>query len=108
MGSAVPASALQMETEKKSPNEMVVRCTGRIVSTTTPSLRETVRPLIPGNKSIVLDLTNVGYLDSSGLGSIVELWSSGKKNSCDLKLTKANDRIKELLRLSNLTMLLGE
>jgi anti-sigma B factor antagonist len=106
MESAAPAPELRMETEKKGPTEVAVRCTGRIVSSTIPLLQSTVRPLIADNKVVVLDLTNVGYLDSSGLGAIVGLWTSGKRNKCDLKLIRLNDRIKELLRLSNLSSML--
>jgi anti-sigma B factor antagonist len=105
--SAAPAQELKLETEKK-PDAVVVRCTGRIVSSTSPHLQDTVRPLIAENKRVVLDLTGVSYLDSSGLGSIVGLWVNSKKNHCDLKLIRLNDRIKELLRISNLGTLEGD
>ena len=105
--SAATAQELKLETEKK-PDAVVVRCAGRIVSSTSPLLRDTVRPLIAENKRVVLDLTNVSYLDSSGLGSIVGLWVNSKKNNCDLKLIRLNDRIKELLRISNLGTLEGD
>jgi len=105
--SAAPAPELKLETEKK-PDAVVVRCSGRIVSSTSELLQGTVRPLIAENKRVVLDLTNVVYLDSSGLGSIVGLWVNSKKNNCDLKLIKLNDRIKELLRISHLGNLEGD
>jgi anti-anti-sigma factor len=50
----------------------------------------------------------VTYLDSSGLGSVVGLWVNAKKNHCDLKLIRLNDRIKELLRISHLGNLEGD
>ena len=105
--SNAPAQELKLETEKR-PNEVVIRCSGKIVSSSSPLLRNTVRPLIVENKRVVLDLTNVSYLDSSGLGSIVGLWSNAKKDQCDLKLVHLNDRIKELLRITNLGALEGE
>jgi anti-sigma B factor antagonist len=71
-------------------------------------LQNTVRPLIAENKRVVLDLTNVSYLDSSGLGSIVGLWVNAKKSHCDLKLIHLNDRIKELLHMSHLGTLEGD
>ena len=95
------AQELKLETEKK-PDAVVVRCAGRIVSSTSPLLQSTVRPLIAENKRVVLDLTNVNYLDSSGLGRIVGLWVNAKKNHCDLRLIHLTDRIRELLRVSNL------
>ena len=105
--SAAPAQELKMETEKKLDG-VVVRCAGRIVSSTAPHLKDTVRPLIAENKVVVLDLTNVSYLDSSGLGTIVGLWANGKKNHCDVKLIRLSDRVKELLRLTNLASLEGD
>jgi anti-sigma B factor antagonist len=105
--SATTAQELKLETEKK-PDAVVIRCLGRMVSSTSTLLQNTVRPLIAENKRVVLDLTNVSYLDSSGLGSIVGLWVNAKKNHCDLKLIRLNDRIKELLRISNLGTLEGD
>ena len=105
--SAATAQELKLETEKK-PDAVVIRCSGRIVSSTSPLLQNTVRPLIAENKRVVLDLTNVSYLDSSGLGTFVGLWVNAKKNNCDLKLIKLNDRIKELLRMSHLINLEGD
>jgi len=105
--SAATAQELKLETEKIS-NAVLVYCTGRIVSSTAPLLKSTVRPLIAENKRVVLILTNVSYLDSSGLGTIVGLWVNAKRNNCDLKLVRLNERIKELLRLSNLGTLEGD
>lgn len=105
--SATPAQELKLETEKK-PEVVLVHCTGRIVSSTSRYLQDTVRPLIAENKRVALDLTHVSFLDSSGLGSIVGLWVNAKKNHCDLKLIRLNDRIKELLRISNLGTLEGD
>jgi anti-sigma B factor antagonist len=97
--SAAPAQELKLETEKK-PDAVVIRCTGRIVSSTSSLLQSTVRPLIAENKRVALDLTNVSFLDSSGLGSIVGLWINAKKNHCDLKLIR--------LKVSNLGTLEGD
>ena len=105
--SAAPAQELKLETEKK-PDAVVVRCTGKIVSGTSSLLQNTVRPLVAENKRVALDLTNVSFLDSSGLGSIVGLWINAKKNHCDLKLIRLSDRIKDLLKISNLGTLEGD
>lgn len=105
--SAAPAQELKLETESK-PNGVLVLCTGRIISGTSPYLRDTVRPLISENKLVVLDLTNVSFLDSSGLGTIVGLWVNAKKNHCELKLIHLSDRIKELLHMTHLASLEGD
>jgi anti-sigma B factor antagonist len=98
---AVPSPDLKLDVEK-SPAETTVRCTGRITSSNSDSLKSTVRPLIPDAKRVVLDLTNVTFLDSSGLGTIVGLWVSSKREKCEFKVINANKRIVELFLMSNL------
>ena len=65
---------------------------------------EAVHPEAGGR--IVLDLTDVSYLDSSGLGTLVGLKVSVlREGYCILELVNLSPRVKELLRLSNLTNL---
>jgi anti-sigma B factor antagonist len=97
----IPISELQLETIR-NPEEIVVRCTGRITSTSSGTLQTTVRGLIPGTKRVVLDLTNVSYMDSSGLGALVGVYVSARNHHCELKLINLNQRLKELFRLTNL------
>ena len=80
----IPISELSLETVK-APDQIIVRCVGRITSSTSALLQTTVRSLIPETESIVLDLTDVSYLDSSGLGAIVGLYLSAKRQHCALK-----------------------
>lgn len=96
-----PTTDLTMETVK-APEETIVRCTGRISSATAGEMQRTVRSLMPETKSIVLDLTNVNHMDSSGLGAIVGLYVSAKKQGCGLKLINLNQRLKELFRITKL------
>jgi anti-anti-sigma factor len=91
-----------------TPAESVVRCTGRITSDTTDSLKSKVKPLISGGKTVVLDLTNVDYLDSSGLGTIVGLYVSAKAAKSQLKLINLNKRVKELFSLTRLGEVMAE
>jgi anti-sigma B factor antagonist len=102
---AVPSPQLKLDVEKTAV-ETTVRCTGRITSSTAELLKTTVRPLVPGAKRVVMDLTNVSFLDSSGLGAIVGLWVTGKKANCELKLVKANQKIIDLFLMSNLASIL--
>jgi anti-sigma B factor antagonist len=97
----IPISELTLETVK-APGETIVRCTGKMTSSTTAQLQSTVRGLIPETECIVLDLTDVSYMDSSGLGAIVGLYLSAKRQHCALKLINLNQRLKELFRLTKL------
>src|SRR5580704_2208443 len=96
-----PISELNLETTK-NPEETIVRCTGKITSGSSALLQTTVRNLIPETKCVVLDLTNVSYMDSSGLGAVAGLYFSAKRQNSRLKLINLNQRLKELFRLTNL------
>lgn len=97
----VPIPELQIETVN-SPEEAVVRCTGRITSATSADLQSTVRGIIPQTKRIVLDLTDVTYMDSSGLGAVVSIYVSARRQQCQLRLINLNQRLKELFRLTQM------
>ena len=95
-----PATDLKLEVEN-SPAGILVHCSGKITSST-GALLDKVRPLVSNTKRIVLDLAQVGYIDSSGLGAIVRLWSSAQKSNCAFQVTNVAPRIKELLAMTNL------
>jgi anti-anti-sigma factor len=85
---------------------ITVVCHGRVVSETADQLKGVVKPLIPLGGRIVLDLTDVDYVDSIGLGSLVGLKVSAlREGYCSLELVNLTPRVKELLRLSNLSQL---
>jgi anti-anti-sigma factor len=62
---AVPI--LKLETEKKESGT-TVRATGRITLETSATLDGTLRDVMAEGKRVVLDLANVDYVDSAGLG----------------------------------------
>ena len=85
----VPSPDLQINIEKKA-EETIVHGSGRITSATSDLLQRTIRGLIPGTKRIVLDLAEVDYIDSSGLGAMVSVYLA------------ARSRIRDLFELSRL------
>jgi anti-sigma B factor antagonist len=103
----VLASELNLTIEK-TPAEIIVHCSGKITSDTIQSLKATVKPLFSESKTVVLDLTNVNYLDSSGLGAIVALYVSAKTANSRLKLINLNQHLKELFSITRLGQFLSE
>jgi len=79
-----------------------IRCHGRLVSGVTDTLRDEVKRLIPLQRLIVLDLTDLEYLDSMGLGTIASLYVSARAAHCGLELINLSPRVRELLGISNL------
>ena len=80
----------------------MVRLSGKLVAGNTDEVYQEVRRLIPVSKKIVLDLRDLAYMDSMGLGTIIRLYVSAKSAGCDLELIHLSKRIRELLGLTNL------
>lgn len=84
----------------------IVRCSGRIVAgAENESLREHVRALLPDRRDVVLDLNEVVYIDSSGLGTLVRLLTSVRRAQGDLKLCSLPEDILKILKLTKLISL---
>ncbi len=103
----LPTSQLEFAIER-TLDKITVYCNGRITSDTTAQLRDTVKPLLSESHVVVLDLTQVSYMDSSGLGTIVGLYISAKSAKSQLRLINLNDRLKELFSLTRLGKVLSE
>jgi anti-sigma B factor antagonist len=97
----IPARALNLHTSA-SEDTTVVRCTGRLTGETSPLLKAEVKALLPDKRRVVLDFTELGYMDSAGLGALVGLYISAKKAHCELQLVNLSPRIRELLGMSHL------
>jgi anti-sigma B factor antagonist len=84
----------------------IVRCNGRIVAgSECETLRTHVAWLLRDRRSIVLHLGDVGFIDSSGLGTIVRTLTSTRQVKGDLKLCNVPEHVHKVLELSQLTQL---
>ncbi len=78
-----------------------VRWSGKLVAGATDKFYAEVSSLIPTNKQIVIDLSDVTYMDSMGLGTIIRLYVSAKAAGCDLQLINLGKRVRELMGMTN-------
>jgi anti-sigma B factor antagonist len=92
---------LQITTEKGA-EQITVRCVGRITSETASDFQETVREVIPTTKRVVLDLTGVDFVDSSGLGALVNVYMHATRSQCLLELANPKQRVRDLFKLTKL------
>jgi len=97
----IRAAELKLESEKQD-SETTLRAAGRINSDTSAVLEKTLRELIPGSKRVVLDLANVNYIDSSGLGALVSAYMHARRANCDLEIANPRQQIKDLFSRSKL------
>ena len=101
---AKPVSQLTLVTSTNGDTS-TVRCTGKLVTASTAILQTEVRGLLPGSKRIVLDLTDLGYMDSSGLGSIIGLYVSVKTAGGRLEVINLSARVRQLFSITNVLSL---
>ena len=55
-----------------------------------------------GSKKILLNLSDMDYIDSNGLGELVQVFRESKREGASLRLLKPHDRVAKTLRLTNL------
>jgi anti-sigma B factor antagonist len=101
MSDKTATSALTFEIDRDA-NAVIVRCQGRLVTGVNNLLYIKVMELLPNSKRIVLDLTNLTYMDSTGLGTLVRLYVATRSAGCKLELIHIGKRVRELLGIANL------
>ena len=66
-------------------------------------LREAIRDLISkGSRTILLNLGDVNYIDSSGLGVLVSAYTTAKNQGASVKLLSLTKKVKDVLQLTKL------
>jgi anti-sigma B factor antagonist len=102
-----PAKSVSLLTTATSTegDAAIVRCSGKLVAGATGILQAEVRSLIPKAKRIVLDLTDLSYMDSSGLGSIIGLYVSVKTGGGRLEVVNLSPRVRQLFSITNVLSL---
>lgn len=66
-------------------------------------LRDTVRDLVgKGRNRILLNLGDVTYIDSSGIGELVSAYTSVQKQGGELKLLNLTKKVHDLLQITKL------
>lgn len=83
---------------------MVVDCSGRLVfGEESASLRDTVKKLVRETPKIVLNMRDVSFIDSGGLGTLVSLYTTARgAEGGALKLASLSQRVGDLLQVTKL------
>ncbi len=95
--------ALKM-TNREVDGVSVVALDGRIVlGEESNALREKVKSLIAdGKKKIVLNMDNITFIDSAGLGTLVAAHHSAKTQGAALRLCHLGSKFQEVLQITKL------
>ena len=71
-------------------------------------LRDQVKAAITaGEKNIVLNLAEVEYMDSGGIGTLVGLFTSSRSSGGDIRLAAANEKVAHVLDITRLTTVIS-
>lgn len=66
-------------------------------------VRDAVRDLLSkGSKNILLNLADVNYIDSSGIGELVSAFTAVRNQGGELKLLKLTKKVHDLLQITKL------
>ena len=80
---------------------LIVERSGRLVlGEESANLRHLVRDHLIESKQVVLDLGKVSYIDSSGLGILVGLYSTATKVGGGIKLANLNPGLEDILQIT--------
>ena len=96
-------------TKRKHGEITVVDAAGRITfGDECNSLRQEIKEMLCGPRPVlVLNLKDVVYMDSGGIGALVGLYTSARAAGGDLKLTGANDKVLHVLKITRLLPVVG-
>jgi anti-sigma B factor antagonist len=93
---------LDLETSKQGGTS-VIALRGEIDVYTAPRLRQALIDLVEGGaKDIVVDMSRVDFLDSTGLGVLVGGLKRVKSNEGEMKLVVTQDRITKIFDITGL------
>jgi len=102
-----PGLNLQLEA---TSNETIVHCKGKITAGNSEAFQRQIRDLLPGSHAqiatatlrIIVDLSNVTHVDSTGLGALLRVWTVAQNNGCDLEIANLNPRVEKLVEITKL------
>lgn len=97
----VPASTLSLQISVDGDSAHV-KCIGYLVAGVTDLLSSEVKQLLRQSKRIVLDLTDLRKMDSMGLGTLVRLYVTAKREGSQIELINLSRQVRELLGITNL------
>ena len=98
---------VQLDEDHNAGPQLRAALHGDIELSKSPKVRQTLLELVKTHKPVllILDLTDVPYMDSSGIAVLVEVLKALRENDGKMKLTGASKRVRGLLEISRLDSL---
>ena len=80
------------------PGQRILRLDGRLGLDTAPEFLKSVRAAT--DPVVILDFSGVSYIDSAGVGSLIQTYASFKKTERRLALAHVNERVTAVLQIT--------
>jgi anti-sigma B factor antagonist len=81
----------------------IVSCHGRIMfGEEATALRDSLKQALRKTPQLILNLSDVTYVDSGGLGTLVGVYSSARAQGADIRLTGLGQRLRDVLQITKL------
>lgn len=94
---------LQVKILEQDEGTAVLAAAGEVDAYTAPKLKEALLPLTKKENFLVkVDLKDVSYMDSTGLGVFISALKSTKENNSSMKLVHLQDRVLRLFEITGL------
>ncbi|NQV82643.1 MAG: STAS domain-containing protein [Rhodospirillales bacterium] len=87
---------------KEEGGAVIVALEGDVDLQSSPEARKVLLECVAKRMPILVDLSGVGYIDSSGVASLVECLQSARKSGSTLVLVSVSDGAKRVLELARL------
>jgi len=92
----------------KRDKKMIVSLSGEIDHHSARDIRDAIDRLIIAERPecLILDLSGIDFMDSSGLGLVLGRYRKAKQANCDMLLCGMSDRVKKILCLAGVDKLI--
>ena len=98
---------MQIDVSEPRDGVAVLRLDGRLNMVSAPRLKDAVtRTVQHGRTKVVVDLSAVGFMDSSGLGALIAGLKRARQDGGDLRLAGVTSQVSTVLALTNLDRVL--
>lgn len=85
----------------------VLKLEGKLNMVSAPHLRQEVQAAVAaGNTRVSIDLTSVDFIDSSGLGALINGLKSTRQAGGDLRIANPSEQVRLVLELTNIDRVL--
>ena len=99
---------MEFQTDPFGDVGAVIRGEGRLNMVSGPVLRDAVKKAIDGGRPrIVVELSGVQFMDSSGLGALIGCLKSARESHGDLRIVAPSTQVSMVLKLSNVDKILS-